>query len=338
MDFVNPVPADAPAPIMETLKFYLQGRGVDPYRRQQEAAAKREQATRMILGRLDPARAALFRKLLSWAQRIGPVREDALAGIGMGWPLLRRLLLELGRRLIEAGAINDANDIFWLEKPEVEAAAAALDGGQARLDSVMAMVEARKMEWRGRKRATPPQVLPESNVWSKLGLDRFMPAVATEQSGPVIKGIPVGTGKVTATARVLHGPEDFGAMQPGEILVASITTPAWTPLFVQAAGIVTDVGGPMSHGSIVAREYGIPAVLGTGVATKRIHSGQSLRVDGDAGTVTLLDEVSEVESAPVTEPKAESAARRALWLGLAVAGVVWFLFRRRRKRRSRGQR
>ncbi|MFN2184923.1 MAG: PEP-utilizing enzyme, partial [Anaerolineae bacterium] len=78
-------------------------------------------------------------------------------------------------------------------------------------------------------------------------------------------------------------------MQPGDILVAEITTPAWTPLFAMAAGIVTDVGGPLSHGSIVAREYGIPAVLGTGVATRRIQSNQMIAVDGSAGVVTLLD-------------------------------------------------
>jgi phosphoenolpyruvate synthase/pyruvate phosphate dikinase len=76
-------------------------------------------------------------------------------------------------------------------------------------------------------------------------------------------------------------------MRPGDILVAEMTTPAWTPLFAMAAGIVTDVGGPLSHGSIIAREYGIPAVLGTGVATQRIHNGQRLTVDGDAGVVTL---------------------------------------------------
>jgi pyruvate,water dikinase len=76
-------------------------------------------------------------------------------------------------------------------------------------------------------------------------------------------------------------------MQPGEVLVARMTTPAWTPLFAMASGVVTDVGGPLSHSSIVAREYGIPAVLGTGVATQRVSSGQQVRVDGDAGTVTL---------------------------------------------------
>jgi pyruvate,water dikinase len=103
----------------------------------------------------------------------------------------------------------------------------------------------------------------------------------------VIKGVAASPGKATGLARVLHGPEDFGQMKPGDVLVAPITTPAWTPLFAMASAIVTDVGGPLSHGSIVAREYGIPAVLGTGVATRRIQSGQTITVDGGAGTVEL---------------------------------------------------
>ncbi|MCP4592113.1 MAG: phosphoenolpyruvate synthase, partial [bacterium] len=127
--------------------------------------------------------------------------------------------------------------------------------------------------------------------WYAKRFERFLPAGEIEQTGAVIKGIPVGEGKVTAKARVLHGPEDFGTMQPGEVLVAGITTPAWTPLFVLASAVVTDIGGPLSHSSIVAREYGIPAVLGTGVGSKRIQSGQMITVDGDAGTVTLLDKV-----------------------------------------------
>jgi pyruvate,water dikinase len=85
----------------------------------------------------------------------------------------------------------------------------------------------------------------------------------------------------------LHGPEDFGQMRPGDVLVAGTTTPAWTPLFAMASAVVTDIGGPLSHGSIVAREYGIPAVMGTGIATRRIKSGQVITVDGSAGVVML---------------------------------------------------
>jgi pyruvate,water dikinase len=86
---------------------------------------------------------------------------------------------------------------------------------------------------------------------------------------------------------VVHGTDDFAKMRAGDVLVAPLTTPAWTILFARASAVVTDVGGPLSHGSIVAREYGIPAVLGTGTATKLIHSGQVITVDGSAGVVTL---------------------------------------------------
>jgi pyruvate,water dikinase len=75
-------------------------------------------------------------------------------------------------------------------------------------------------------------------------------------------------------------------MHPGDVLVAVATTPAWTPLFAMASAVVTDIGGPLSHSSIMAREYAIPAVMATGVATRRIHNGQMLTVDGTAGTVT----------------------------------------------------
>ena len=87
---------------------------------------------------------------------------------------------------------------------------------------------------------------------------------------------------------MLFGPEDFPRMRPGDVLVAVTTTPAWTPLFVMASAVVTDIGGPLSHSSIVAREYGIPAVMATGSATRRIRSGQRVTVDGGHGTVEIL--------------------------------------------------
>jgi pyruvate,water dikinase len=85
----------------------------------------------------------------------------------------------------------------------------------------------------------------------------------------------------------LRGPEDFEQMHPGNVLVAVATTPAWTPLFAMASAVVTDIGGPLSHSSIVAREYGIPAVMAAGVATRLIHTGQIITVDGTLGTVSL---------------------------------------------------
>ena len=125
-------------------------------------------------------------------------------------------------------------------------------------------------------------------MWIGIDFTRWLPARSEQAEGATIKGTGTSPGRVIAPAAVLHGPEEFGQMRPGAVLVTRITTPAWTPLFALAAGVVTDVGGPLSHGSIVAREYHIPAVLGTGVATTRIRSGQRIAVDGDAGTVQVL--------------------------------------------------
>jgi rifampicin phosphotransferase len=110
-----------------------------------------------------------------------------------------------------------------------------------------------------------------------------------EQNGKVmLKGLGTSSGQVTAPACVLYGPEDFPKMKPGDVLVATTTTPAWTPLFAMASAVVTDIGGPLSHSSIVAREYGIPAVMAARNATRHIRSGQMVTVDGKAGTVIIL--------------------------------------------------
>jgi rifampicin phosphotransferase len=93
--------------------------------------------------------------------------------------------------------------------------------------------------------------------------------------------------KCIQSVQSLHGPDEFNQMQPKDILATKITTPAWTPLFALALGVVTNVGGILSHSSIVAREYHIPAVLGTDVATERIHNSQRITVDGDRGVVTI---------------------------------------------------
>jgi pyruvate,water dikinase len=129
-------------------------------------------------------------------------------------------------------------------------------------------------------------MLPQHTVWDRF--ESWFPA-SGRQDGAVLRGTGASAGEVTATARVLSGPADFGRMRPGDVLVASITTPAWTSLFTMASAVVTDVGGPLSHSSIVAREYGIPAVLGTGVATRRITDGAQITVRSNPLLVTLFE-------------------------------------------------
>jgi len=284
LDFATPVPADDPAPLLETCKLFISGQGVNPHTRQQAAAERREQATQAVLNRLKGLRLKLFRKVIAPAQRYAPLREDGLADIGLIYPLLRQMLRELGRCFVEGGMIEQPDDIFWLNQDEVEQAVGRLDRGEA-LDCLSATIPQRKAAWRAARRAAPPMMLPQMKF---LGIDiGELKARKGGRKGDTLKGVAASPGCVTGPARVLNGPEDFSQMMHGDVLVAAITTPAWTPLFARAVAIVTDVGGPLSHGSIVAREYGIPAVLGTGAATKRIRSGQVITVDGSAGVVTL---------------------------------------------------
>jgi pyruvate,water dikinase len=275
--------------VLETLKRYLHGQGANPFKRQKKQQEKRDSAERDIVNRLKGFRLKWFTKLLGWAQKYVPMREDNLVDIGLGYPLLRRMLHELGDRLAKTDLLNDAEDVFWLYESELIDAAVSLDSGSDISDHMQHIseeIQKRKLQWQTAKRVTPPSGLPERSGLMKL-MERFIPANVS-QEGDVIKGVGASPGQITVPASVLHGPEDFDRMAPGTALVAAITTPAWTPLFAIASAVVTDIGGPLSHGSIVAREYGIPAVLGTGVATKRIQSGQLITVDGDAGTVKLL--------------------------------------------------
>jgi pyruvate,water dikinase len=288
LDFAKSAPADAPQSQLETLKYFVGGQGRNPYERQAAGAEAREEAAQAQFARLGGLRLRLFRRVLGFAQRWAPRREDALADVGLGWPVLRRMLREIGHRMAAAGAIDEPGDVFWLTREELEAAASSLDAGQPAGDPRPA-IAARRQACQSERAATPPVALPIKGGSRFFGMDfsRWMPARSSQTSGNTIKGFGASPGCVTAPACVIHGPEEFDRMQPHDILVAKITTPAWTPLFAMASGIVTDVGGALSHSSIVAREYGVPAVLGTGVATQRIRSGQSITVDGSAGVVIL---------------------------------------------------
>ncbi len=287
LDFASPVPADDPAPVLETLKLFLNSQGIDPYKRQEAAAERREQATRAMENRLRGFRLKAFRKNLARAQRYAPLREDGLADIGLGYPLLRRMLRELGCRFTDAGAMEHPDDIFWLEQDEVDGTAAKIDNGQ-KPENLSAVIPERKAHWKAARKVTPPMMLPQVKIFG-IDLGKIKSGGRLKSMGDTLKGVAASPGSVTAPACVITGPEDFSQMKTGDVLVAPLTTPAWTPLFARASAIVTDVGGPLSHGSIVAREYGIPAVLGTNAATKRIHTGQIIRVDGSAGVVTLSE-------------------------------------------------
>jgi pyruvate,water dikinase len=280
LDFLNAVPAEEPVPMLNALRAYLAGQGNNPYTRQQAQDRQRRLAEMTITRRLDPLRRKWFRKLLASAQECASERENAIANIGLPYPQLRRLLRQLGLRLAAGGAIAQPDDIYWLEAEEVDALAVALENKEP-LSSHAATVKSRKASWKRARMAVPPTVMPENTFLARMMAPKKPP------QANLLNGYGASAGTVTAPARVLRGSEDFAQMRPGDVIVAVITTPAWTPLFALASGVVTDIGGPLSHGSIVAREYGIPAVVATGTATRRIHTGQIVTVDGSSGTVTL---------------------------------------------------
>jgi phosphohistidine swiveling domain-containing protein len=289
LDFAKPLPLDDPSPKLGTIKMYLRDQGTDPHERQRAAEEKRLQSAEIILKRLKGLRRWAFRKTLGMAQTMAQVRENALSDIGLGYPILRKMLRELGHRFTQAGWIEQDEDIYWLKLDEVQAAIASLER-RGPATSLAGQVARRKETHQTLKRLTPPPTLPPKKKFLGFNLADFTPAPESSQARGTLKGVPASPGQATAPACVLHGVEDFEQMRPGYVLVASTTTPAWTPLFAMASAIVTDIGGPLSHGSIVAREYGIPAVMGTGVATRRIHDEQKITVDGTAGIVTLEKE------------------------------------------------
>ena len=288
LDVMQPVAADDPTPVLAALRHAVSGNAADPDERVARLLADRSSAEAWLKGNVGPARRALLSRAVAKARELGPLREDALADVGLGWPTARRLLLELGRRLVEGGLLEKADDVFWLNLEEVERAAAGLDAGLPVGPSASTAVDARKAQWRGRRLVTPPGWLPDKGFFYRM-FRKFMPSNEEVQTGPTLRGLGASGGRASGPARLLRGPEDFSRMQSGDVLVAPITTPAYTPFFAMASAVVTDVGGPLSHSSIVAREYGIPAVLGTGSATARIKDGDEVTVDGDKGIVLLAE-------------------------------------------------
>jgi pyruvate,water dikinase len=185
---------------------------------------------------------------------------------------IRELLWPVGEEMAEAGRLENAEDIFFVTLPE---ARAALGG-----DDLRPVVRERRSAYTRevRRRHVPRVLLSDGTEPATEAPDAPMAAEG------VLSGTPASGGVVNAPARVILDPGG-AVLEPGEVLVAPSTDPGWTPLFLTAGGLVMEMGGPMSHGAIVAREYGIPAVVGVADATERIRTGQEITVDGSAGTI-----------------------------------------------------
>ncbi|HEV8563940.1 MAG TPA: PEP/pyruvate-binding domain-containing protein [Actinomycetota bacterium] len=228
----------------------------------------------------SPRRLRGFQRLLAETQRLVPLREEQVQELTIAWPAMRRAVLRIGEALVARGAVAQPDDVFFLTRAEC---LAALTGDDQR---ATADVAARRSQREEQTRLVPPLFVGRVNRVLKAMWDGYPRLIGAERSDSALaSGSPASPGRATGSVRVIRGPREFEELQPGEILVAPLTAPAWTPLFTRAAAVVTDVGSPASHASIIAREYGIPAVVGCGDATARLRTGMRVTVDGATGNV-----------------------------------------------------
>lgn len=217
-----------------------------------------------------PPRTAV-RALLRQARWFQQVRDDTRFLAMLPVPAMRRAILEMGRRLVEAGVLDAPEDTFHLRLDELRRAGAGAAWPpppelRAELRASVTRRKAKRAELAG-------SVLVPVRPSGRAGGD------------VVLRGTPGSAGIAEGPVRVIHDVGEFGSLRNGDVLVAAYTNPAWTPLFRRAAAVVVDTGSVASHAAIVAREYGIPAVMATVHATTRLTDGQRVRVDGDHGLV-----------------------------------------------------
>jgi rifampicin phosphotransferase len=279
VDWYHPVAAElaTPPPVADDRHTELAARRAEAERRAVTALASR------------PALLARYRQLVAVSQRYAVLREQQARDFTLAWPVLRTCVRRLGRRLADAGLIDHADDVFFGTRTDLDAALA----GQIRSlseTSLSGTVARRRAEWQRQRRLAAP--LTTGHPPRLIG--DVIERAARRARGPietgqhVLVGHPASAGRATGPVRIITDPRDFPNFTDGDILVAAATTPAWTPLFARAAAIVTDGGTLAAHASLVAREYGIPAVVGTGDATHRLRPGQRVTVDGTRGTVTVV--------------------------------------------------
>ena len=244
--------------------------------------AAREEAETAAFAALasSPRRLRAFRRVLADAQHLVPIREEQTAELTIAWPVMRRAVVRIGEALAERGVITTPDDVFFLTRDEV---LAGLNGEP--LPSTVDVSDRRSLRAE-QLRLVPPRLVGHVNPMIERLWDSFPGLVGARPSETaLVSGVPASPGQVTGPVRVIRGPEQFDELLPGEILVAPLTAPAWTPLFTRAAAVVTDTGSAASHASIIAREYGIPAVVGCGDATARLQTGMRVSVDGVTGNV-----------------------------------------------------
>lgn len=272
-----------PRMVLTMLRVALRGEGKDLERALGRARSQAADEMQRLVPRLGLVEQTLVRHVVARAQTTARLRERMRAWVTRVLGMIRDVALEAQRRLLRrdgelradeqslvAGAIQA---VFFLTADEV---VAALD---APAPGLVAIVRARRAEFaRDIARPDPPVTFVGAPP----------PVVLPPSGGEVLRGLPASAGVVEGLARVLHGAGEMGELEPGEILVVHTTDVGWTPLFLLAAGVVTDLGGPLSHAAIVARELGVPSVVNVTGATRALRTGDRLRVDGDRGVVERI--------------------------------------------------
>ncbi len=283
MDIAFPTWGEDPAPVLRFVRAYLASdSSADPAAQERELASKRREVAAEVdrglgssaAGRLVWGRA--FRWALAKAEALGRERDTMHFHWTAAFPVLRSYLRALGCRWVDASIVDRPSDMYCLTLAEIRHLAEHPTPAQSKAQSSC-------QAWnRDSSLECPVEII--------AGEERYVEAASHWAVGSeVLRGVAGSPGRASGTVRVICGPEDFGKLETGDILVAPITNPVWTPLFAVAGAVVTDSGGILSHGAIVAREYGIPAVMGVQGATSILRDGQIATVDGVAGTVVLED-------------------------------------------------
>jgi rifampicin phosphotransferase len=213
----------------------------------------------------------LFLRRLPRARLMSTLREDSHFYVVRAITPERRTALELGRRLVTVGVLDDPEEVFLLCWDELQ----ALGRPWPPPDAII-----RRLRALAKDRQTRRAALADVPFVERDALD-----AADLVEGALLSGQPGSVGVAEGPVRIILSPADFGKLQPGDVLVAPFTNPSWTPLFTRARAVIVDTGAAMSHAAIVAREYGVPAVMGTGHATTILKDGQWVRVDGGRGLV-----------------------------------------------------
>ncbi|HEY1966910.1 MAG TPA: PEP-utilizing enzyme [Pseudonocardia sp.] len=236
----------------------------------QELRARREDSRRLLLRRVPPPARMAVRLLLTLVRRMVPLREVARLQFMQCADVARASADVLGRQLVASGRLESARDVFYLTLDELVA-------DQPVTAALVARRRARRQEYR---RLELPMRF--------RGYPEITELCTPDRTGRRLTGLPGSPGIHEGLARVIVNPDDADALDHGEILVCETTNPSWASYFLVAGAVVVDIGGPLSHGAIVAREMGIPCVINTRTAHLVIHSGDRIRVNGTTGLVEIL--------------------------------------------------